>query len=185
MKTLSAILIALLLLPACSNEDAGNAAATSKSDTPVTSPRVSVEDSIVRQFADTSKLPKTGGTVVLVKDLAGAGLHNDRATISEAYASEKGVQLRIGYAGGCKAHTLTLHAVEGLEKSDPPSGHLYLSHDAGGDNCEAFITSDMAFDLTPLLAHYRDVAKYTGPVRLMIHEPGKKEPAQSIIVEVR
>ena len=185
MKTFSAILIALLLLPACSSEDAGNAAATSKSDTPVARTPLSTEDSIVQQFADTSKLPRTGGAVVLVKDLAGAGLHNDQATISEAYASEKGVQLKVGYAGGCKPHTLTLHAVEGLEKSEPPVGHLYLSHDAGGDNCEALISSDITFDLTPLLAHYRDVAKYTGPVRLMIHEPGKKEAAQSVMLEAR
>lgn len=70
----------------------------------------------------------------------------------------------VRYGGGCAQHRIDL-VVWGdwIEptSSSPPHVNALLSHDDGGDTCEAFLTDERSFDLGPL----RDAYERTfGPI---------------------
>ncbi len=64
--------------------------------------------------------------------------------------------LRVSYSGGCVAHHLDLVAFGGWMESSPVQIQAFLSHDANGDQCEAWITRDITFDLKPLKQAYQE-----------------------------
>ena len=64
--------------------------------------------------------------------------------------------LRVSYSGGCAVHHLDLVAFGGWMESFPVQIQSFLSHDANGDQCEAWITRDMTFDLKPLKQAYQE-----------------------------
>lgn len=88
------------------------------------------------------------------------------------------LRLRVSYGGGCKTHTFTLYCSTFLYKSNPPQRDVWLSHDANGDNCEAYITEWLSFHLSPLRTEDYD------SVLLRIYEfgyvYGKSEPIRPL-----
>ncbi len=83
------------------------------------------------------------------------------------------LELRVAFTGGCEEHRFRLLAVDDwipLPDFGPISTvgvALLLSHDAGGDTCEAALTRTFRFGLDPLRRAYR--ARYgDGPARLLL-----------------
>ena len=62
--------------------------------------------------------------------------------------------LIVGYGGGCEAHEFELIASLAATKSIPPQHVLKLLHDGNGDVCEAYLTSELRFDLMPFRGLY-------------------------------
>ena len=56
----------------------------------------------------------------------------------------------VSYGGGCANHAFTLVLENAFKMTDPPRLPATLAHDADDDMCEAWLTEDYAFDLTPL-----------------------------------
>ena len=63
----------------------------------------------------------------------------------------------VGYSGGCEVHQFTLLVSLAATRSIPPQHGLKLVHESNGDACEAFITSELHFDLSPLKSRYSDL----------------------------
>ena len=88
------------------------------------------------------------------------------------------IDLRVQYAGGCEQHDFTLMgpltiATGGLDLNHGTGTpvNAYLYHNANGDACEALITEDIRFDLTPLKERWKEVTGRTdGLIRLTIND---------------
>ena len=79
----------------------------------------------------------------------------DAYTINAATLEAGTLTLNVSYSGGCETHTFTLVAEERFLESLPVQLHVSLAHDANGDTCEALLTEDYHFDLTPLKEAYQ------------------------------
>ena len=80
----------------------------------------------------------------------------------------------VSYSGGCEAHQFTLVASNVFMESYPVQLGASLAHDANGDRCEAWLTEDWDFDLTPIKRMYQDAYRQdVGTIVLRLeHAPG-------------
>ncbi len=99
----------------------------------------------------------------------------------KGYALERPVlTLDVEYGGGCEDHEFDLVAWGGWLESFPVQVNVLLAHEDHGDACDALLTSELRFDLTPLERAY--AAAYGGPARgattilLRLRVPGVAEP---------
>ena len=60
----------------------------------------------------------------------------------------------VSYAGGCADHVFTLVVADRFMESDPVRLTADIAHDGHGDLCEAWLTEDLRFDLTPIKSMY-------------------------------
>ncbi len=93
--------------------------------------------------------------------------------------------LRVSYSGGCAVHHLDLVAFGGWMESSPVRIQAFLSHDANGDQCEAWITRDVTFDLRPLKRAYQEsygVGEPGGSTIVILFNP---EPSSSSLAQHR
>ena len=79
----------------------------------------------------------------------------DAYTINAATLQADTLTLNVSYSGGCETHVFTLVAEERFLESFPVQLRVSLAHNANGDTCEAWITEDYHFDLTPLKEVYQ------------------------------
>jgi len=76
---------------------------------------------------------------------------NDDVTVQSIFIKDNCLKLKIQYSGGCKNHIFRLVCnIPKCGTPPQPPMTLTLSHDANNDACEALITKDISFDLTPL-----------------------------------
>jgi hypothetical protein len=62
--------------------------------------------------------------------------------------------LQFGHSGGCAEHDYGLCYMASFDESAPVQGSLQLIHDGHGDACEAYLQSELRFDLTPYGDYY-------------------------------
>lgn len=78
----------------------------------------------------------------------------DPFQIQEAAVSGHGLQVRLSYGGGCRAHAVNVVAWGGWMESFPVQVRLFVAHEDYDDPCDAWITRDFEFDLIPLKLAY-------------------------------
>lgn len=75
-----------------------------------------------------------------------------------------------GHGGGCETHLYAL-CYEQWEESDPIGVGVRLLHDARGDGCEAYLTGELEFDLSPLEEAYESAyGTSSGQIALSIQQ---------------
>ena len=74
----------------------------------------------------------------------------------------------VSYGGGCRDHEFTLVLADAFMMTDPVRLRATLAHAADDDPCEAWLTEDIAFDLTPVRKLYGDSGHQGGTVVLML-----------------
>ncbi|MFX0063123.1 MAG: hypothetical protein ACFFC7_13175 [Candidatus Hermodarchaeota archaeon] len=84
------------------------------------------------------------------------------------------LKVKVSFGGGCKDHSFALIASRGFMESDPVQVNVLLSHDASNDLCEALITQDLAFDLSPLKEAWQQAYQQTSGT-IIIHLEGGEE----------
>ena len=84
--------------------------------------------------------------------------------------------LTVSYSGGCKRHYFTIVADdEFLPISDSVRLDIFLAHDANNDRCEAYLTTEYEFDLTPIKTLYQETyGRDAGTIHL--HLQGQDVP---------
>ena len=60
----------------------------------------------------------------------------------------------VAYGGGCEPHEFTLLVSDAFMMSDPVRLRIAIAHNANRDPCEAWLTEDVSFDLTPIRDMY-------------------------------
>ena len=108
--------------------------------------------------------PRAGVVVVSEEPLL---YGRDAFVLNSAAIAGDTLSLNLSYAGGCARHEFTLVVSEVFLESDPVQLPVSLAHDANGDSCEAWLTQDYEFDLTPIRDRYRQVYG-DGPGRLVL-----------------
>lgn len=74
----------------------------------------------------------------------------DPNTINSVELEEDILKLSVSYGGGCKEHEFALIITNNFMESNPVQINVLLSHNANDDLCEAYLTEELLFDLTPL-----------------------------------
>lgn len=59
----------------------------------------------------------------------------------------------MSYGGGCGDHTFQACWNGAVAKSMPPQATIELRHAGHGDACEAWVTEELAIDVSSLLEH--------------------------------
>jgi hypothetical protein len=81
----------------------------------------------------------------------------DPIDITAASIDAETLTVAIGHSGGCADHTYVLcWPDQAFAESSPVQAHLGIQHDAHGDSCEAYLTSELTFDLSPLREAYAE-----------------------------
>ena len=91
----------------------------------------------------------------------------DAFVLNTAAITGDTLELSLSYAGGCARHVVTLVVSELFRESDPVQLPVFLAHDANGDSCEAWLTQEYEFDLTPVRNRYHQ-AYGDGPGRMVL-----------------
>lgn len=77
----------------------------------------------------------------------------------------------VQHSGGCKEHEFNLIGPLTIPAGDPTPITAYLLHDANGDACEALITRELSFDLTPLKERWKNVTgRSSGTIALSVND---------------
>ncbi len=92
-----------------------------------------------------------------------ADVQSDSITVKVLALEADQLKLELGHSGGCERHDYALCYGEFLESS-PVQVPLTLIHDSHDDGCEAYLTLEMAFDLSPLATAYQDAYRSRGGV---------------------
>ncbi len=89
-------------------------------------------------------------------------LPSDEITVKHVSIENGCIRIEVGYSGGCKEHEIELVKMPLFCGTPPiPDPMFYLTHDANGDLCEAFITEEFQYDLKPLKNQYPEGTKFT------------------------
>lgn len=96
----------------------------------------------------------TGGSIqnIVLDDYQSA--LKDPITINKVTLDGDLLKIKVSYSGGCKEHIFTLIS-SGFMESYPVQVNLVLSHNANNDSCEAWLTEELSYDLSPLKQAYQ------------------------------
>jgi hypothetical protein len=94
------------------------------------------------------------GQVIITEDTDGRQWPADPVTISSAVVRGDSLELSVSFGGGCREHRFLLLSDAAWMESYPVQVGARLSHDARDDNCDAWLSRVLRFDLTPLKAAY-------------------------------
>lgn len=93
----------------------------------------------------------------------------DRYEIIQARIIKDTLYFKVSYSGGCNDHDFRLVANNYFMESFPVQAGLFLSHEDYDDACDAIITKELYFDLSPLKGeYYNSYGNSTDPIILNI-----------------
>jgi hypothetical protein len=111
--------------------------------------------------------PPTG--VIGFTDRRPEQLHVSGWTFLDAAVVGPRLGLHVGYSGCGPDHAFSLWMSGGFQESMPPRAQLTLVHETM-ENCDAYFTQRVGFDLMPLFGRYAE--EYgQGPLVLVLHGP--------------
>jgi hypothetical protein len=139
---------------------------------------------VVRQIAALGQ----GGVPMIVAESTGeTDWPSDPFTLGEVTVDGAGVTAGVTYGGGCARHRMDLVAYGGWMESNPVQVNALITHDDGGDPCDAIVTSARTFDLGPLRAAwvwaYGEIAGERPMVILRLRDPEPGSPIRSVTVQ--
>ncbi|MDP2208598.1 MAG: hypothetical protein Q8K98_07465 [Bacteroidota bacterium] len=124
---------------------------------------------------------QTDNQIILFHNSPGPDFRNDHVLIDSARISGDTLILVVSYSGGCREHEFKLFGSYSIIKTNPPQAEIYLSHNSNADMCEAWITENVKFDLSPLKNYYLQTFDNTGPLLLRIYEPGTNRVYEPLV----
>lgn len=105
-------------------------------------------------------------------------------TLGAVEADGRTLRAEVSYGGGCRAHRMDLVAYGGWLESEPVQVSALITHDNGGDACEALVAEERVFDLSPLARAWVDAyGTPSGPIRinLRLWDPVSGSPVGRLI----
>ena len=126
--------------------------------------------------------------MIVAEDTDEGDWPRDAFTLGEVTVDGAGVTAQITYGGGCARHRMDLVAYGGWMESNPVQVNALLTHDDGGDPCDAVVSSTRTFDLGPLRAAwvraYGEISGERPTVVLHLRDPASGAPVRSITVQL-
>lgn len=119
--------------------------------------------------------------IILFHNSPGPDFRNNHAVIESTWISGDTLKLVVSYSGGCREHEFKLFGSRSIIKTNPPQVEIYVSHYSNSDMCEAWITQQLKFDLSPLKDFYIQTFGDNGPLLLRIYEPGSNRLYEPLV----
>ncbi len=94
------------------------------------------------------------------------------------------LRAQVSYGGGCGSHRMDLVGWGGWLESNPVQLNALVTHDDDDDPCDAYLTEERVFDLTPLARAWVDAyGPASGPIRinLRLWDPVSGSPVGRLI----
>lgn len=66
------------------------------------------------------------------------------------------LRVRVSYGGGCEEHAFQICWDGAFMESEPVQARLDLVHRGNNDGCDAWLTEELSFDLTPMRTAWQD-----------------------------
>lgn len=170
-KNTARLLLGLLLLYAIGCEEAPDENLTKSNDPILLTTIVDVKTNKKPEVAsdsigDTDATPITHGSIPAAPEAVSqsaniADIHQRAGTdmyiLNDAEISGDTLTLNVSYRGGCEIHEFNLLVNGSFVGADPVRLNTSLAHNANGDPCEEWLTTDCQFDLTPIKTVYQNV----------------------------
>ena len=87
--------------------------------------------------------------LVTISDLPPDSIQLHRFDLNSITISGNELTLNLSYSGGCEEHEFELFMSPGaFMESSPVQANLFLRHNDKDDACDAYITTEVSFDLT-------------------------------------
>ena len=126
-----------------------------------------VQDNVSPRFPFTSP-----SDAVIIDDSTNTW-DSDEFVLGQAVITNDTLDVTVSYSGGCKDHIFNLVSSGMFLESDPVQMPLVLIHNANNDPCEAWITEDYSFDLTPIKELYQDAYRQSaGIINVLLKDAG-------------
>jgi hypothetical protein len=130
-----------------------------------------------------------GGTLPLIVDFSTHpnAWPQDAYQIQTAEVAGDRLDVTLSYGGGCRTHDVKGVAWGGWMESDPVQVRLFLSHEDFQDPCDAWITKDFRFDLSPLKRAYQEDYGVAPPgsttLKLLLADPLLASPLGARVLD--
>lgn len=132
-----------------------------------------------------TKLMRKSPYPVQLIDAGNTGmLRKDMLNVTEVFLENDILSFSVGYGGGCREHLIELFALKEIAKSNPAQVTINLSHFANGDECEAYVTRKVQFDLTPLKQFLKSHYGINDRVILVMFDPSGR-PLKNPAIEYK
>lgn len=126
--------------------------------------------------------------VIVAQETTPADWPSDPFTLGEVSLDGAGITADVTHGGGCALHRMDLVAYGGWMESNPVQIDALVSHDDGGDPCDAIVSTTRTFDLGPLRAAwveaYGEIGEERPTVVLRLRDPAPGAPIRSIAVQL-
>jgi hypothetical protein len=126
---------------------------------------------VIGAFVMNSPLLMEGEGIIISNSLFQT-VPRDDVLINDVSILNNKLVINISYSGGCKDHFFKLVASDSWLESYPVQTPILLSHDANNDNCEAFLTETLSFNLQPLKERYKELYKENSATIVLLIEGG-------------
>ncbi|MCH6560065.1 hypothetical protein IH799_06890 [candidate division KSB1 bacterium] len=94
--------------------------------------------------------------LVKISDLPPDSIQLDQFDLNSVVVAGNEISLNLSYSGGCEEHEFELFMSPGaFMESNPVQANLFLRHNGKDDACDAYITIEVSFDLSPLAELYQ------------------------------
>ena len=121
--------------------------------------------------------------VVVITDTPADSLQLDAFALNSAAVTGDSLLLSVSYSGGCKKHVFDMFMTPAsFMESFPVQANLILRHSANEDPCDAHITSDLTFDISPIADLFRQSYAPNGIVILNVFEYYENNPGKVLSV---
>lgn len=98
-------------------------------------------------------------------------LSSDAASVEAASLHGSTLRMKVSYSGGCKEHDFKLYGSSAFVETSPVGAEIYLTRDANGDTCEAWLTRELSFDVRPVVRTYKQMYPDGDRFFINVHEP--------------
>jgi hypothetical protein len=122
--------------------------------------------------------------VVRITDQPRAAIEQDAFRLNSARLRQDVLTLNLSHSGGCKHHDYALYmSPSAFAESSPVQASLYLQHNGNDDMCEAYITTDVSFNIKPLIDLYRRQYGKDEPIRLNIFDFAGNAQSNDLVLQ--
>lgn len=122
--------------------------------------------------------------MLVAQDTGASDWPRDAYTLGAVEAVGTTLRAEVTYGGGCRSHRMDLVGWGGWLESNPVQLNALITHDDGDDPCDAVVTEERVFDLSPLARAWVDAyGAPPGPIRinLRLWDPVSGSPVGRLV----
>ncbi len=119
--------------------------------------------------------------LVKISDLPPDSIQLDQFDLNSVVVAGNEITLNLSYSGGCEEHEFELFmSPAAFMESNPVQANLFLRHNGKDDACDAYITTEVSFDLSPLAELYQQFYGRKDEIILNVFDYFQGQPGHHI-----